>query len=154
MSELIIKPTTQSDLKKYVNTEKASFDSDAVFCDRKITGPDGYDSVKWHENIMKFGKLFTAFCGDEIVGGAIVFPDENDKSKIFVGRIFISPDYFRKGFGTKLMSALELIYADRTVWNLDTPIWNERTNKFYRKIGYTEIHKDEDSVYYEKLLNI
>ena len=30
------------------------------------------------------------------------------------------------------------------------PIWNERTNRFYKKCGYTEIGRDDESVYYEK----
>ena len=35
-------------------------------------------------------------------------------------------------------------------FTLDTPIWNVRTNAFYRKLGYTEVRRDNEFVYYEK----
>ena len=35
---------------------------------------------------------------------------------------------------------------------LDTPVWNVRTNRFYQKCGYTETGRDDESVYYEKVI--
>jgi len=42
------------------------------------------------------------------------------------------------------------VYSILKQEKLDTPIWNERTNQFYKKFGYTEIGRDNESVYYEK----
>ena len=39
-----------------------------------------------------------------------------------------------------LFGAEELFHSK--IIKLDTPIWNERTNRFYKKCGYTEIGRD------------
>ena len=49
----------------------------------------------------------------------------------------------------KLMMEIEDLFHSKII-KLDTPIWNERTNRFYKKCGYTEIGRDDESVYYEK----
>ncbi len=33
---------------------------------------------------------------------------------------------------------------------LETPVWNSRTNSFYKKLGYTEMYRNEESVFYQK----
>ncbi len=50
--------------------------------------------------------------------------------------------------GAGLFGAEDLFHSK--IIKLDTPIWNERTNRFYKKCGYTEIGRDGESVYYEK----
>ena len=37
-----------------------------------------------------------------------------------------------------------------TMWCLDTPVWNQRTHQFYKKIGYTEKSRDDEMVSYQK----
>ena len=69
--------------------------------------------------------------------------------KLYVGRIFIDPRYFRQGYGMKLMMEIDDLFNSKTI-KLDIPIWNERTKRFYKKCGYTEIGRDDESVYYEK----
>ena len=49
--------------------------------------------------------------------------------------------------------APESCFPDAYVIQLDTPIWNVRTNRFYRKCGYRQTGKDIESVYYEKCKN-
>ena len=48
---------------------------------------------------------------------------------------------------------IECCFPDVYVIQLDTPIWNVRTNRFYRKCGYRQTGKDIESVYYEKCKN-
>ena len=50
------------------------------------------------------------------------------------------PDYDSESWYRKMMEQNHLY----------TLIWNERTNRFYKKCGYTEIGRDDESVYYEK----
>ena len=52
-------------------------------------------------------------------------------------------------YGMKLMMEIEDLFHSKII-KLDTPIWNEHTNRFYKKCGYTEIGRDDESVYYEK----
>ena len=100
--------------------------------------------------MMNQGHLFTAIIEDTIVGGAILFGDENTPSFMYVGRIFISPQFFRRGYGIELMKQIESMNPNVTMWSLDTPIWNQRTNNFYKKIGYIEKSRDEEMIYYQK----
>ena len=51
------------------------------------------------------------------------------------------------------MRDIECCFPDVYVIQLDTPIWNVRTNRFYRKCGYRQTGKDIESVYYEKCKN-
>ena len=50
-----------------------------------------------------------------------------------VGRIFVSPEHFRKGYGIFLMQEIEKLFPDVREFTLDTPVWNVRTNAFYAK---------------------
>ena len=45
--------------------------------------------------------------------------------------------------------APESCFPDAYVIQLDTPIWNVRTNRFYRKCGYRKTGKDIEFVYYK-----
>ena len=49
-----------------------------------------------------------------------------------------------------MMQQIETIFPDVKTFSLDTPIWNLRTNAFYQKLGYTEVRRDNDFVYYQK----
>lgn len=134
-------------IKELVRISKAAFDSDISVGAEQIGGPPDYDSVDWHINMMKEGHLFTALDHDKIIGGAIIF---TDKSTMYIGRIFVDPSEFKKGYGIEIMEQLENLYPDISCWQLDTPVWNIRTNSFYTKLGYIEMKRDEESVYYQK----
>lgn len=69
------------------------------------------------------------------------------------GRIFVDPEYFRKGYGIFMMQEIERIFSDVKQIFLDTPVWNVRTNAFYQKLGYIENKKDEEFIYYIKKIN-
>ena len=83
----------------------------------------------------------------KIVGGALLFQKDDELN---VGRIFVAPEYFRKGYGIFMMQQIEESFAEVKVFTLDTPIWNIRTNAFYQKLGYVEVRRDGDFVYYKK----
>ena len=97
--------------------------------------------------MARSGHLFKLTEDGLIIGGAILFPEGD---KLNIGRIFISPEHFRKGYGTYMMQEIEALFPDVKVFTLDTPAWNIRTNQFYTKLGYTEIRRDQDFVYYIK----
>ena len=85
-----------------------------------------------------------------IIGAAILFLDGE---KLNIGRIFISPEYHRKGYGIYMMQEIEKLFPNVKEIHLDTPIWNIRTNSFYQKQGYTEYKRDSEFVYYLKELS-
>jgi len=136
-----------------VRISKAAFDSDVTVGSSAVGVPPEYDSPEWHIEMMNQGHLFAAIDGRTVIGGAILFGDENDDSFMYIGRIFISPDVFRRGYGIELMRQIESFHPRITAWYLDTPIWNIRTNNFYKKVGYAEIKRDDEMIYYRKIIS-
>ena len=127
---------------------KQAFDSDVETGAASSGGPPGYQSVSFHVRMARMNHLFKLV--DEngvILGGAILF---RQGDTLNIGRIFIDPQHFRKGYGTLLMREIEAMFADAKVFTLDTPTWNTRTNAFYTRLGYSEVKRDNDLVYYSK----
>ena len=126
---------------------RRAFHSDMEVGSKEKTGPPGYMSVPFHTKMAKSNHLFKLVDDGLIVGGAILFLD---KETLNVGRIFVTPENHRKGYGEFIMREVEALYPSVKEFTLDTPIWNIRTNTFYTKIGYTEVRRDNDFIYYSK----
>ena len=127
---------------------RQAFDSDVEVGAASPGGPPGYQSVSFHVRIARMNHLFKLV--DEngvIMGGAILF---RQGDTLNVGRIFIDPQHFRKGYGIFMMQEIETLFPDVKVFTLDTPVWNSRTNAFYAGQGYSEIKRDTDFVCYAK----
>lgn len=133
-----------------VDLSKRAFDSDQEVGAAGIGGPPEYDSIPWHIQMMNENHLFTAVDGEKMVGGAILFPD-NSSGILYVGRIFVDPTEFKRGYGIAIMGEIEKLYPNLSIFRLETPAWNSRTNQFYRKLGYEEKHRTKDEVFYEKV---
>ena len=143
-----LRKTVPAEISELTRISKAAFDTDILVGGREAGGPPDYDSASWHENMMICGNLYTAVDETGIAGGAVLFPDA-DKREIYIGRIFVDPVYFRKGYGIAIMERIENMYPGFCC-KLDTPIWNVRTNRFYNKLGYQETGRDAEAVYYQK----
>ncbi|MDE5801829.1 MAG: GNAT family N-acetyltransferase [Lachnospiraceae bacterium] len=136
-----------SDILVINSISKRAFDSDIAVGASSKTGPPGYRSVGFHIKMAKANHLYKLSVDGLIVGGAILFADG---LQLNIGRIFVDPEYFRKGYGIFIMQEIERIFPDAKEIFLDTPVWNIRTNAFYQKLGYTEYKKDGEFVYYMK----
>ena len=126
---------------------KQSFDSDAEVGAPSAGGPPGYMSLKFHMKMARSSHLYKLVDNGLIVGGAILFPDGDTLN---IGRIFISPEHFHKGYGIFMMREIEAMYPEVKTFTLDTPVWNTRTNSFYTKLGYTEVRRSNEFIYYSK----
>ena len=124
-----------SDVLVINSISKRAFDSDIAVGASSKGGPPGYMSVSFHIKMAKANHLYKLSVDGLIVGGAILFVDG---SRVNVGRIFVDPEYFRKGYGIFLMQEIERIFSDVKEICLDTPVCNIRTNAFYQKLGYIE----------------
>ena len=140
-------PAEISQVDELVRISEAAFLSDGTG-----DGPPEFANPFWHIEMLKTGHLFAAVDDGRTVGGALLFRDEDSLQHMHVGRIFVDPIFFRMGYGTSLMKAVEGLYPDVSELSLDTPVWNERTNAFYRKLGYAEVGRDSEFVYYRKQL--
>ena len=136
-----------SDVLTLTGISKRSFESDALIGGPPSGGPPGYMSVPFHMKMARQGHLYKLTVDELIVGGAILFLKDG---VLNVGRIFIAPEHFRKGYGEALMREIEVIFYDAEEITLDTPVWNVRTNAFYQKIGYKEIKRDKEFIFYSK----
>lgn len=128
---------------------KAAFDSDLHVGASEPDAPSDYDSIPWHVQMQKEGHLFQAVIDEEIVGGTILFLDK-DRETLYIGRIFVDPVHHRKGYGLSLMKMVETYYSGVKKIQLDTPLWNVRTNAFYTKLGYRVVKQDNEFAYYQK----
>ena len=127
---------------------KQAFDSDVEAGAASSGGPPGYQSVSYHVRMARMNLLFKLV--DEngvILGGAILF---RQGDTLNIGRIFIDPQHFRKGFGILMIQEIEAMFPDVKAFTLDTPAWNTRTNAFYTRLGYSEVKRSADLVYYSK----
>ena len=141
-----------TNIERIVAISKAAFDSDIDVGASEPDGPPDYDSISWHIQMKNEGHLLQAVIDGEIVGGAILFLDK-DGEILYIGRIFIDPVHYRKGYGLSLMKMVEAYYSGIKKIKLDTPLWNLRTNAFYTKLGYCEVKRDEGFAYYQKELD-
>ena len=146
MSLQFVKAKT-SDALTLTCISKRSFDSDALIGSPSSGGPPGYMSVPFHTKMARQGHLYKLTEEGLIVGGAILFL-KNDV--LNVGRIFVAPEHFRKGYGIFMMREIENMFPNVKELTLDTPVWNVRTNSFYTKLGYKEIKRDKEFVFYSK----
>ena len=126
---------------------KRAFDSDVIVGGSSVEGPPGYKSVSFHTEMARQGQLYKLTEDGWIVGGAILFLQGN---ALNIGRIFVAPEHFRKGYGSFMMQEIESMFPGVKEFTLDTPDWNTRTNSLYTKLGYTEINRDSGFVYYSK----
>lgn len=126
---------------------KQSFDSDVEIGAPAAGGPPGYMSLKYHMKMARSNHLYKLTENGLIVGGAILFPSGD---ALNIGRIFISPEHFHKGYGSRMMREIEAMFPEAKAFTLDTPVWNTRTNAFYAKLGYAEVKRDHEFVYYSK----
>ena len=126
---------------------KLAFDSDVEVGAPSAGGPPGYMSLKYHMKMARSGHLYKLTENGLIIGGAILF---RDGAALNIGRIFVNPDHHQKGYGIRMMQEIEAMFPDIRTFTLDTPVWNIRTNSFYLKLGYTEVKRNEEFVYYSK----
>ncbi len=126
---------------------KRAFDSDVKVGAVSSGGPPGYMSVSYHTKMARMNCLYKLTDNGLILGGAILFLD---KDKLNIGRIFVSPENHRKGYGIYMMQEIERMFPDVKEFTLDTPIWNVRTNSFYSKLGYKELRRNDEFIFYSK----
>ncbi len=124
MSLQLLKAGT-SDVLTLNGISKRAFDSDILVGAASPSGPPGYMSMAFHMKMARQGHLYKLTDDGSIVGGAILFLENN---VLNVGRIFVAPEHFRKGYGSFMMREVESLFPEVKEFTLDTPVWNVRTN--------------------------
>jgi len=136
-----------SDALTLTGISKRAFESDVLIGGPSSGGPPGYMSVPFYTKMARQGHLYKLTDDGLIVGGAILYLKNGILN---VSRIYIAPEHFRKGYGIQMMQHIENMFSEVKELTLDTPVWNVRTNAFYTKLGYKEIKRDKEFVFYSK----
>ncbi|MCJ7726314.1 MAG: GNAT family N-acetyltransferase [Acidimicrobiia bacterium] len=114
---------------------RRSFDSDLAIGAPGSGGPPGYDDPSWQRRMMRAGDYYCILVDGTPAGGAIVHGAGDDEWEL--GRIFLDPEWHRRGIGTLVMTLVMERYPGARRWILDTPDWNPRTRAFYEALGFT-----------------
>ena len=132
-SGMYIVKAEANQVEKIVDMSVRAFETDVYVGGVKGDCPPEFDLVEWHKQMAREGHLYQAMIGKDLVGAAIVFPDDH-----------------RKGYGIRLMDCIEKYFPWAAAFHLDTPCWNERTNAFYKRLGYRTIKVEDGFVFYRK----
>ena len=89
-------------IEKIVAMSVRAFETDVNVGGIKGDCPPEYDSIKWYQQMAREGHLYQAMIGNDLVGAAIVFPDETENS-VYIGRIFIGSITKPVGFGVAVI---------------------------------------------------
>jgi ribosomal protein S18 acetylase RimI-like enzyme len=147
----ILRAKTQ-DSTVLAEISKRSFHSDVICGGVGEGGPPGYDSTQWQSMIMKKSDYYKVMMEGTIIGGIIIFHKE--AGHYYLGRIFLDPEFHRKGIGTKVMQLIINQYPFAKKWTLETPPWNTRTREFYKKQGFVVVGENNEDLFFEKVMKI
>ncbi len=143
-------PAGTSDALTLTGISKRSFETDVSVGGPSKGGPPGYMSVPFHAKMARMKHLYKLTDNGLVVGGAILSLKDD---VLNIERIFVAPEYFRKGYGLFMMKQIEELFSNVKKFLLDTPDWNVRTNSLYKKLGYKELRRGKGLVYYVKSEN-
>ncbi|MFX1319360.1 MAG: GNAT family N-acetyltransferase [Promethearchaeota archaeon] len=156
--EVLLQKAVVEDAEILTATCRRSFDSDLNFGAPGSGGPPGYDSIEWNTKAIqnKWLQYRKIVFGSEVVGGFIV--GNRGPGYQVCERIWVDPDYMRKGIGTKAFELVWEQYVSADLWVVGTPEWNVRTNPFYKSLGFVQIGTTHDyltwtGIYYEKRMS-
>lgn len=123
-----------------------------------------YSTNPASESLSKIQKRFNEnkttyylICYNDIYIGAVRLITKN-KNTNKISPMFIEPNYQNKHIGQKVISNLELLYPNSTVWELNTIIQEISLCKFYEKMGYVDtgerhnIQDGMDIISYQKII--
>ena len=143
-------PAGTSDALTLTGISKRSFETDVSVGGPSKGGPPGYMSVPFHTKMARMKHLYKLTDNELVVGGAILSLKDD---VLNIERIFVAPEFFRKGYGLFMMKQIEELFSNVKKFLLDTPDWNVRTNSLYKKLGYKELRRGKGLVYYVKSEN-
>jgi GNAT superfamily N-acetyltransferase len=131
--EVVLRPARPGDAGPLAVISQRSFDSNRLLGAPAV--PPGYDDPAWQRRMMRTGDYWCVVVDGDLAGGAIVFDAGEEGREL--GRVFLDPDRFRQGIGTRVMELVFAEYPDAGRWILDTPVGNPRTEAFYEGLGFT-----------------
>ncbi len=131
-----------------------AFEADINYGAPAVGGPPGYNTVAWHQSLMRQATEYYKIVADHrVVGGFTVFAMGCDLCVL--GTIYIVPEFQNQGSGRRAIEFLWGQYPDARCWTLETPGWNKRNHHFYESLGLRRVEvrapgSEDESFVYEK----
>ena len=139
-NDVALVEASEMDSERLAEVAKRAYDSDVDVGAKGPGGPQGYDSPAFYTRSLKFLGCYVILVGEETVGGVMV---NVSGAHGVVERIFVDPDHFRKGIGSKAMELVIGRYQEVSLWTLGAPEWNTRTTAFFEKLGFSQVGWDQ-----------
>ncbi len=139
------------DAQKLTSISIDAFHTDFVVAGRSTKGgPPGYDSVEFHEQMIKEAtKFFKIMIGNDIIGGFWFIQENSEEAYLY--RLFIDPKFHCKSLGLQSFYFLFSNFPDIKIWTLKVPIWNTRTPKVYKKIEFEIVAESEKFLFFKRM---
>ena len=96
-------PAGTADALTLTGISKRSFETDVLVGGPSKGGPPGYMSVPFHTKMARMKHLYKLTDNGLVVGGAILSLKDD---VLNIERIFVAPEYFRKGYGLFMMKQI------------------------------------------------
>jgi GNAT superfamily N-acetyltransferase len=149
---MTIVKATQNDLPEIFDLQKLAYLSEAKLLNYYLIQPltQTLDEVEQEFSKGIILKMIDEKI-DKIIGSVRAY-EENDR--VYVGKLFVHPDYQNKGFGTKLLKEIEIYYTNKT-FELFTTSKSLKNIALYLKNEYKEFKRkritdDLEFIYLEK----
>ncbi len=144
----------ESDAKELTVISIDAFHSDFDVAGRRAEGgPPGYDSVVFHEQMIKESTRFYKIVEEDSIIGGFWFDREGPKKTNF-GRIFLDPKFHHTGVGLQAFEFLFQNFPSIESWSLKVPVWNTRTPMFYCKLGFEITDKSDRFFFFTKRIGL
>jgi len=107
-------------------------------------------TIDYEDEIRNYPTWVLIYNGHKI-GALTMYFDEND---VHLSNIAVDPIYMGQGFGKILINFAENIAREKGYHHLSLVTHTKllKNIEFYNKLGYKEIDRVEDKVYFEKVL--
>jgi ribosomal protein S18 acetylase RimI-like enzyme len=151
MTDLLLQRAGPEDAAELATISKRAFDGDIAYGapGPEPGGPPGYDSPDWQARVMTWhgATYFKIVSEGRLIGGAICFAQSGDR--VHLGRVYLEPALQNQGLGRRAMALVMAEYPAARLWTLETPEWNQRTQHFYERVGFTKVRTDAEGCHYE-----
>ena len=148
----ILKATIE-DLHNILNLQKLAYLSEAKLVNNYAIQPLTQTISELETEFHKGVILKLVDENNEIIG-SVRANEENDR--VYIGKLIVHPNYQNKGFGTKLLKAMETNFENKS-FELFTSSKSEKNISLYQKNGYKEFTRQKISegleiVFMEKII--
>lgn len=128
---------SKSDLEEILKLQKRAYQEEAAIYQDYTIAPLT-QSLEELQAEASYSIVLKLLEDRKIVGSVRAYEKEGT---CYIGRLMVDPDYQNRGYGKKLMAAVETAFED-VRYELFTGHKSEKNLAFYQQLGYKEFNRD------------